>query len=387
MIGIPVARIGGIEVRVQPGWIIVVALVAVLGVGQMAATLPELGTVMHWLLGLVIGVGFFVSATVHDLSHGLVARRRGIEVPSLLISFFGGTTPMDPAADNPRDDLAIAVSGPLASAVLGIVLVAGAAALGPEAGGLTGAAAQVLAVLGALNVLLGVVNLLPSYPMDGGRIVRDLGWRRSGTASRGWMAAGSAGRFTGLLVMLGGGALAAYGQVANGLMVALCGWFLVLSSRTIRDRVRVEQLIGGLSVGEVMERDGPTVPSTLTVDTIAGQMDADSPVTAMAVVDGTTVVGVIGVSRLRRMRPAERAERRVADVMTGPPRMPVLAAEEDLVAATDRLLRSGLDGVPVMDGEALLGMLTKRSIGAAVARRRLGAAAGDPSGVDGAPSA
>ncbi len=207
MIGVPVARILGIEVRLQLGWVLVVALVATLATVQVAEVDPTVQPVVQWLLGGVVALGFFVSALAHDLSHAVVARRRGVEVGSIVISFFGGATPQDPTSPNPGHDLAIAVSGPAVSIALGAGLALAATLLSASGTTIALVVAQVLAVLAVLNLILGLVNLVPAYPLDGGRIVRAFAWRRTGLERDGWRASAAMGRATGTLVIVGGAGL------------------------------------------------------------------------------------------------------------------------------------------------------------------------------------
>ncbi|HSO29847.1 MAG TPA: site-2 protease family protein [Candidatus Sulfomarinibacteraceae bacterium] len=370
MIGVPVARILGIEVRLQLGWIFVVALVAALATAQVAESDPAVEPVVRWLLGGVIAFGFFASALAHDLSHALVARRRGVEVRSIVVSFFGGATPLDPASPNPRDELAIAVTGPAASIGLGAGLAIAATAIAAGGASVAIVVAEVLAVLAVLNLILGLVNVIPAYPLDGGRIVRAFAWRRTGLERDGWQAAATSGRIVASLVVVGGAAAILVGQVANGAMIALSGWFLLLSSRAIRERVRANDLIGDLAVGDVMERDGPTVQPGLTVDLVAGQLlDGDVPTTAIPVLRGDEVVGILGFRQVRRLRPAARETARVEDLMAKPPRLPILGSTDRLVPAIEQLQRSGLDGLPVVDDGRLVGVLTRSSIGRAVQAR------------------
>lgn len=371
MIGVPIARILGIEVRVQLGWAFVVALVAVLAVIQVSDAVPSLAAPIQWALGAAVGIAFFASAMVHDLAHALTARRRGVPVDSVVISFFGGTGPSDPTSTVPADDLAIAASGPLASTVLGIGVGAAALAfdaLGTELGLALG---QILVVLAILNVLMGVVNLIPAYPLDGGRIVRAIAWRRSGSITTGWTAAATSGRIAGLLVASVGGGLVLTGEVTNGAMVALSGWFLIVSSRAIRERMKVDALIGDLSVGDAMERNPTTVQPSLTVDTLASQlMDGESPTTAVPVMEDGSVIGMLGVREVRRLRRAAWGITRVGEAMTGPPRMVVLGPDLRLLEGVERLQRSGLDGLPVVAEGALQGILTRRAIGQIVRDRQ-----------------
>ena len=375
MIGIPVARIRGIEVRVQLGWIFVVALVAALAVGQIAGAVPDLAIAIQWLLGGLVGVAFFLSAMVHDLAHAEMARRRGVDVPSVVISFFGGTSPIDPKSDVPADELAIAVSGPVVSIVIGIALGAVALGLGRAGSDLIRAIGEITAVVAVLNLLIGLVNIVPAYPMDGGRIVRAIAWARTNSPTRGWTAAALSGRAAGLIVVAVGAIAFATGEVTNGAMVALSGWFLILSSRAIRERLKVDAMIGGFTVEDAMERTPATINPGLTVDTMAGQLlDPETDTTAVAVADGSDIVGVVGVREVRRLRRGSWPTTRVMDVMVKPPRLHLLGPAQALLVGLDQLQGSGLDGIPVVDDGHLVGMLTRRAIGELV-RTRLGTTA------------
>ena len=370
MIGVPIARILGIEIRVQFGWVLVVALVAALAVIQVGTAVPTLPGPVQWILGGAVGIAFFISAMLHDLGHALMARRRGVVVESILVSFFGGTTPADATAPAAGDDLAIAASGPIVSVVLGIalaVIALGFDGLGSEIGVALG---QIVIVLAVLNILIGLVNLIPAYPLDGGRIVRALAWRRSGTIKGGWSAAASTGRLSGLVALSIGGGLFLTGEITNGGMVALSGWFLILSSRAIRERQKVDILIGDLLVSDAMERNPTTVQPGLTVDTLAGQLlDGETPTTSIPVMEGTSVVGMLGVREVRRLRRGTWGVTRVGDAMVKPPRMVALAPGAGLVEAVERLHQSGLDGLPVVLDGALQGVLTRRSVGQVVRDR------------------
>ncbi len=373
MIGVPVARVLGIEIRVPLGWVFVLALISALAVDQIQASSTAMEPAVAWLLGGLVAAGFFVSSTIHDLVHALVARSRGLDVPAIAVSFFGGSTPLDPAAASPRDDLAIALSGPLASLVVAAacaLLGVTATALGGEATGV----ATIFAALVVLNLLLGGINLVPAYPLDGGRVVRALAWARSGSERAGWRAAVRSGRITALVAIGFGCTVIALGGLWNGAMVALSGWFLLLSSRSIADLVRVDDLIAGLTVGDAMEPATVTVHRSLSLDTFASQLlDGASSTVAMPVVEGDDVVGLVGVRQVRAVRRGRWPTTRVEDVMVAPPRLALLKPEDDLAPAVGAMTRAMVDGLPVVDPEGhLAGLLTRPGIRAAVATRRGG---------------
>lgn len=368
--GVPIARVFGIEIRVSLGWTVVLGVVAVIAVGQLTAVDPDLPSHIAWILGAVVALGFFLSSVTHDMAHAIVARRRGVAVTSILVSFFGGSTPLDPTSPDPRQDVAIAASGPIAS--LGIALsllglTAGATALGDD----YSAAAGVLAVLVFLNLVLGVVNLVPAYPLDGGRIVRDLAWRRSGSERTGWRAASRSGRLSGFVVIGAGIAFLMFEPGPMGAMLALTGWFLILSANALRDRVRLDDLVGGRTVAEAMEGEPVTVSPSLTVDTFASQLlDGESPLTALPVVEGDEIVGVLGVRQVRGMRRDQWATTRVADVMVGPPKLSLLAPDGAMKDGLERIHRAGVDGLPVVEDGRLVGMLTRLGVGTYIKARQ-----------------
>jgi len=385
VIGVPIARILGIEIRVQLSWVVVLALIAVIAVGQLTAIDPEIEALTSWILGGVVALGFFASSVVHDLAHAVVARRRGVDVRAVVITFFGGSTPLDPGSTDPGDDAAIAASGPLVSIVIGLVLLvltAGAFALGESFDNATG----VLSVLVFLNLVLGFINLIPAYPLDGGRIVRDLVWRRSGSERIGYQAASQSGRVTGFLVIAVGIGVLAMDTSFTGAMIALTGWFLILSANAVRDRVKVDELVGGHKVEEVMEADPVTVSPNLTIDTFAAQLiDGESPMTAVPVVDDETVVGILGVSQIRRIPQPRWTTTRVEAVMATPPKLTFLSPTDSLKDALEQLQRLRLDGLPVLDDGKLVGVLTRRAASLFV-RAKQGQGPAAPDGTDDRPS-
>jgi len=372
MSGLPIARVLGVEIRVQGAWILVLGLVAAIAASQVGNVDPTLPELTRWVLGGLVAMGFLASTIAHDLGHALVARRNGVSVPAILVSFFGGTTPFDPTAADPSGELRIAIAGPAASVGIGAIL--GVVAIGVDslAGPGFDALAAVLGLLAALNLLLGLVNVLPAYPMDGGRVVRALAWSRTGLERSGWRGAARTGRVVGLVIAGSGIALMLMGEMANGAMVALSGWLFILSGRAIRERLRVDELIGDVRVADAMEADPATVRPTLTVDTIAAQLlDGESEITAVAVVDeDDRLVGLLGLRQVRRIRPERRTTTHVGEVMASGPGLPVVTSDEPLIGALERLQRSGLDGLPVVDDDRLVGVMTRHSVGRLIIERK-----------------
>ena len=385
MRGVPIMRIAGIEIQVQLAWILVLALIAALAMGQLQQAAPGLEEPVRWLLAGLVALGFFGSAVAHDLAHAIVARRRGVVVRSIVISFFGGAAPDEPAATKGRDDFAIAVIGPIVSLLLGLVLVVVGLAATAAGGAIGTAVAPLLWVIGVLNLLLGGVNLVPAYPLDGGRLVRDAAWWRSGDEKTGWRVAARIGRLTAIMLLLLGLLVAALGDLGNGAFIALSGWFLYLSARAIKERVRVDELIGDLRVSDALERDVPAVGPGLTLDTFADQLlGEETPTTVVPVMRDDELLGVVGVAQVRRIPQSRWTTTRVEDVMLKPPRLVTLAPDETLLSGFERIRRARSDGLPVIGPEGLVGLLTLRSIGAIV-RERMGGPSAAASPLGGGP--
>jgi CBS domain-containing protein len=252
--------------------------------------------------------------------------------------------------------LAIAASGPLASlAIAGLsgVLAVAAAAFGGDLGLL----AVPLVALFVLNAILGGINLVPAYPLDGGRIVRAIAWRRTGSELSGWRAAALSGRISGFAgVVIGLAVLLILGNTTDG--------------ATIRDRLRVDELIGDLHVRDAMEPATITVHSGLTLDTFASQLlDGASGTTAVPVTEDDRVVGLVGLRQVNRLRRDKWPTTRVGDVMVKPPRLPLLSADDPLPTAVAGLQRANVDGLPVVVDGRLVGLVTRPGVGKLVAER------------------
>lgn len=360
--GIPIGRLFGIEIRVSLAWAVLIAIITILGAEQATMATPELSVLLQWVIGAAVSGLFLVSVVAHELTHALVARRRGVKSTVIVLGFIGGLAPLGIQAKRPSDELAIAVSGPLLSIVLALVLVPLGVLIGTADQGL-GAIAGGLIIVGGLNLLLGVVSLLPGLPLDGGRIVRALAWARSGDRDRATRVTATIGRFVGWLTIGVGVAIAFMDRTVEGLLVLSLGWLLSTGARALDRRLGLEQLLRGVPVREAMEPDVAWVAPHLTIDTFASRYEGEDGVSALPVVDRDQVVGVLGVHRLKRLGRRRFADTRVADVMTTPPDAPVLAPDDDVWEALDLISQSGLDGLAVAEDGRLAGMLTRRSLG------------------------
>ena len=366
--GIPIARLFGIEIRVSPAWVVLIALITVIGAEQAALLSPSLSVPLQWAIGVGVALAFLVSVVAHELAHALVARSRGVPERVIVLGIVGGTAPLSIEASRPTDELLIASAGPVLSLMLGVAVIVLGGFIGLEAPQLDALAGGVI-VVGGLNLALGMLSLIPGMPLDGGRIVRAIAWYRSGDPIAAGLVAARVGRFTGWFVTALGVVIALIGSASFGLLALALGWMLSTGARTLDRRTRLARLLRGIPVQDAMEREPPRVGPQLTVDTFADRFTGEDAVTALAVVERDELLGVIGAQRLRRLGRRRFATTRAREIMASPPLVPFLAPGADLADAIDLLALPGLDALAVAAGGHLEGLLTRRSLSALVQAR------------------
>jgi Zn-dependent protease len=265
----------GIKVTVDWSWFIVLFLVIFWMTGNFEDILGEGGTA-PFLLALLAAVGFFGSILLHEFGHAIVAMRNGIGISSIQLWIFGGMARMDREADTPGTELKVALAGPAVTAAIAIVLgTVGIAAAGwsgfeeaalLERGSDVSGLMALVAWLVTINILVLVFNLLPAYPMDGGRVAKALAWYRSGNRNSATRFAANLGRVFGYLFIAGGIALTFSGYGFTGIWLALIGLVINGSARGAAMQTALTDRIGDVRVADVMDREPVTIPGDLSVE-------------------------------------------------------------------------------------------------------------------------
>jgi len=366
--GVPVARLFGIEIRISIAWALLLAIVAFVGAQQAAFTAPSLAAPLQWLIGFAVALAFLASVIAHELAHALIGRRYGVPTSTIVLGFVGGLAPLSIVAASPRQELVIALSGPVLSLGTGFALIVAGVLVG-AAGSWLAPLAGSLVVLGALNLILAALSLLPGMPLDGGRVVRAIAWARTRDRDRAGQITAKTGRLLGFTIMGVGIAMALADLATEGLLVVALGWLLTTGAKTLDRRLGLERLLRGVTVRDAMTADPGWVAPQLTVDTFINRYEGPEAVPAMPVVDGEQILGVVGRRRLQRLGRRRFGETRAVDVMAVPPQAPVLAPDDPLWDALDVMNAGGLDGLAVAVEGRLAGMLTGDGVAEAVRRR------------------
>ncbi len=376
--GIPVARLLGTEIRVHVSWTLIAAfLVASLGAVDLPGRYPAWPGGLAWAVAVASGAGFFGVVLLHELAHVAVGRRAHVAPASVTLLLFGGVSTPERGARTAASEAAIAVAGPLASIVIGMAALVASAAVGTPTASSIGAQAvgEALAVVGLLSCFVGLVNLAPVFPLDGSRLLRALAWQLSGEEGRGTRIAGAAGRLIGVGMMGGGVLLAFTGDLVDGFFLGMLGWFVRSSSGAQARQEVLEGLIADVTVGDAMERDLPAVPPQVTLDTFAAALAGPDSVSVVRVMAGGRLLGLVGRRELRRAGRSSWPRTQAAVAMTPADRLPSVERGDTLRSALARLQAANAEGLPVIDGGELVGILTRYGIGRLVHERALQARA------------
>jgi Zn-dependent protease len=318
--------------------------------------------------GLAIAVLALVAAVAHEAGHVVVARLRRIPYGPSTLYFFGGVETVDRPAASPRDEVLVASGGPVASLALAVALGAAAAAI-PAGTGAIEAVREALILGSGLSVLIGVANLLPGDPLDGGRIVHGVAWGATGDPRRARRIAGRTGRSMGLLLIGGGFVVALAGDATDSIVLIAAGWFVRSGAIAAERREGIRDLVGELRVEDAMDRDAPALAPQLTLDTFAPAALESGDRDAFAVRRDGELVGVLGLRAIRRLRRDRWPTTRVEDAMTVLADLTALAPEAPLWPAIEELQRSGGDALPVVGETGVVGLLTRVSVARLVTER------------------
>lgn len=377
---IPLGRFAGVTVGAH--WSILVTLVVMaqlLAVDVLPADVPRQPIVHYWLAGNGAAVLFLGSLLGHELSHAVLARRYGTQIKQITLWLLGGVTQLEGDPPTPRADGLIAAAGPATSLVLG-----GGFLLGGYLGSSAGVSALVVAALmwlAMVNLLLGVFNLLPGAPLDGGRVLRAVLWKRYGDRVRANRVATSTGQVLGFVLSGLGGLEVIIAGNLSGLWLILLGWFIVAAALTERAAGPVTGQLGHIRMREVMTPVPVTVPGWWTVAGLIDAMGRQPPrhrVFPVVDFDGRPV-GVVSLAALARVPDSGRPLTRVQDAGRPLGRGEVVSPEATLgdVLSVWRP-RSPQDAALVVQDGRLVGMFTANDLARTLELVRLGGAGPDP---------
>jgi len=350
-------RVHGIEIGLHYSWVIVFVLLTVsLALGFFPETFPFLPPVVYWVLGAVAALLLFVSVLIHELSHSFVAQRLGIGVRSITLFIFGGISNIEGEPHSARDELLISAAGPVASVVLGIVF----GALLVLVGGANQALAALLSYLALTNILLAIFNLIPGFPLDGGRVFRSIVWGITGSFARATRIASILGQVIAYIFIFGGLLLAFTGAFLSGIWIAIIGWFLNSAAEATRRQLRVQQAFTGVKVSDVMNPEPQTVSPDRSLRDVVDEYVLHRNIRAMPVVDSDgKVVGLVTVAEIKKV-PRERWDvATVGEVMLPAAEVVTVSPQANAGDALEIMGQRDINQLPVTEEGHLVGLLSR----------------------------
>jgi Zn-dependent protease/CBS domain-containing protein len=350
---IQIARVIGIPIYVHFSGLVIFGLVVwTLSTGYFPAQHPDLPAVSYWAKGLVASVLLFVSIILHELGHAVVALRRGLRTRSITLFIFGGVAQLESDPKDGRAEFWMAAAGPLVSLTLAGLFYT--CAILPFAGPSTTAVAKYLALI---NLILAVFNLLPAFPMDGGRLLRGALWGPLGKVRATWIASG-AGTFFAFFLIFSGVFSLLRGDSFAGVWYVLLGWLIKNGAAAGFQQARFDETLRSVTVREAMVESVATIPGSGSVgEAASGRLMRDGH-RSYPVMRSDSVVGLIFRKDVSRLSAEERESTSVQGAMRPLTDAMVIDPEAMLPAAIAKMAQARTRRLLVVEGDRLLGLLT-----------------------------
>lgn len=358
--GVYLFQVAGIKVTIHYSWLIIFVLVVWgLSAGYFPLYFPDYSTQVYWVAGLVAAIFFFASIIIHELSHSITAVRAGIKIPEITLFIFGGVAHLSEDPADPKLELKIAIAGPVASFVLaGVFWLIKTATVGLA----PGIVVAIFEYLSWINLALGIFNLIPGYPLDGGRIFRAIVWWKTGSVTRATKWASDIGKGFAWALMILGVVQIFGGALVGGLWLIFIGMFLKGIAQTGYQETVMRQSLEGVQVRDIMFENVITVPPDLPLSDLAHQYFLRYGHGGFPVMDNGRVAGLVSLSNVRNLQEEDWKAKSVRDVMT--PLGPEVEVEpgDSLVDALKRMTDTGVGRLLVTRGGTFVGMITKSGL-------------------------
>lgn len=361
MRGFRLGKIAGFEVNIDWSWLIVFFLVVYsLSAFYFPRVYPGFGMITNWVLGMIAALLLFASVLAHELMHSVVARRYGIEIKGITLFIFGGVSQTKGEPQTPKIEFNMAIAGPLASFAIAAVFY-GLRYLGVISNWPT-AIVAICSYLGMINLILGIFNLVPGFPLDGGRVLRSGLWAWLGNLERATRYASYVGQGFGYLLMSYGFLNMLGGAFIGGLWLIFIGWFLAGSARSSYEQVLLRQALSGVEVERVMTTDVPTVQPQVRVDDFVHDYLMRQEYACYPVIEDDKVQGIVSIDEVRSL-PREQWHDTTVGQITQPVENEMKVSKDD--DAWDALLKLATEDTRrllVMHDGTLDGTVTQENI-------------------------
>ncbi|MCL6566195.1 MAG: site-2 protease family protein [Acidobacteriia bacterium] len=354
--GLKIGRIFGIPIYLHASWFLIFALITI-SIAEYYAQLNAAWTPwQRWVLGIITSILFFGSLLFHELAHSVVALRYQIPVISITLFVFGGLARIGREPHNAKQEFAIAIAGPISSYMLaGMFHGLERVAQGTEM------AAALLNWLALINFVLATFNLVPGFPLDGGRILRAAVWGWTQDYTKATRIASRGGQLFAYLLILLGIVGTLQGNLGSGLWLVFIGWFLLSAAQESFAQVAMRNSLRGVRVGDVMSTELPMVARDLSLEGYVQELLRTGRRCHLVVGDGE-LLGLMTVHALNRVPREDWARTSVQAVMLPPERIHWAAPEEPVLGLLERMQNEDVNQMPVISGGRVVGLISRDTI-------------------------
>ena len=376
--GFRVGRVFGIDIRLDWSWLLILLLVVWSLSTTFSGIHPNWSVSLVWGTAIVAALLFFGSVLAHELAHSVVAKARGIPVQSITLFLFGGVSNIQREPKSPGDEFVMAILGPITSLVIGGALLTIAVISSGIQVSLSnttqtlkqmGPLLTMVVWLGSINVTLGIFNLIPGFPLDGGRVLRSILWATTNNLQRATRWAAGVGQTIAWLMIIAGISMTFGVQIpffgtgiGGGLWLAFIGWFLNTASIQSYRQVVIHDVLEGVPVSRMMRLSPPTCSPDCTVSRLVHDHIMGTDDQAFPILDEGRLVGLVTLEDVRKIDHDAWDSTLIQDIMTPVEKLIVVSPDEEAGQALEKLASSDVRQLPVLNNGELVGLLRRRDI-------------------------
>jgi Zn-dependent protease/CBS domain-containing protein len=354
-----IGRIAGIDIFIHVSWIIIFVLLTwSLATGWFAVLYPGWSTITYWVVSLIAALLLFVAVLVHELAHSLVARARGLQVKNITLFIFGGVSNIEQEPQTPGVEFQMAFVGPLTSLAIGGIAYLLQLALGEN----TSPLAAILRYLSVTNILLGIFNLIPGFPLDGGRVLRSIIWKLTGSLRTATRVTTLVGEVIAYLFILLGIWLFFGGNLLDGIWLGFIGWFLLNAAQSANAQSMLQSMLKGVTVGEVMNPSPITVPANISLQKLVDDYFLPRGLRSAMVTQFDQLAGLITLSDIRSVPREQWSQVSVGQVMIPVNKLYVVSPQQSLNDVLPLMAEHDVNQLPVVQDGRLVGVLSRDAI-------------------------
>ena len=354
-----IGKIAGIDIYIHVSWIIILVLLTVsIAIGWFPQLYPGQSTANYWIVSLIAALLLFVSVLLHELAHSLVARRRGLPVKNITLFIFGGVSNIEQEPKDPGIEFQVAVVGPLTSILIGVVCFV----LQLPLRGTNSPLEEILFYLAVTNLLLGVFNLIPGFPLDGGRVLRSIIWKISGSMRQATRADSITGQVIAYLFIILGIWLFFTVSLLDGIWLGFIGWYLLSSAQSANSQVMLASVFNNVTVGEVMNPKPMTVPANISLQQLVDAYFLPGGLRYALVMQADQLVGLITLRDIRHIPREQWGQVLVSYTMVPLERLHVVSPQQTLSDVLPLMAGRDVNQLPVVQNGAPVGIVSRDAI-------------------------